>query len=71
MAGQVSFASQGGSGTFVPYLSIEVDDLDGALRRVRQGSISVEYGPVSGPWGVRRFHVSDPLGNFVDILRHE
>ena len=71
MAVQVSFASQGGSGTSVPHLSIEVDDLDEALRRVRESNIPVEYGPVSEPWGVRRFHVRDPLGNLINILRHE
>jgi catechol 2,3-dioxygenase-like lactoylglutathione lyase family enzyme len=71
MAVQVSFASQGGSNTPVPELSIEVDDLDEAVRRVRENAIPVEYGPVSEPWGVRRFHVRDPLGTLVNILRHE
>ncbi len=33
---QISFASQGGSDTPVPDLSIEVDDVDDALERVRQ-----------------------------------
>jgi catechol 2,3-dioxygenase-like lactoylglutathione lyase family enzyme len=68
---QVSFASQGGSGTPVPDLSIEVDDLAEALRRVESAGISLEYGPVSEPWGVRRFYVRDPLGNLVNILQHE
>lgn len=58
---QVSFASQGGSGTPVPDLSIEVDDLDEALRRVREGKVPLVYGPVSEPWGVRRFYVREPL----------
>ena len=68
---QVSFASQGGSGTPVPDLSIEVDDLAEALRRIESAGISLEYGPVSEPWGVRRFYVRDPLGNLVNILQHE
>lgn len=71
MAVQVSFASEGGSGTPVPDLSIEVDDLDDALRRVRGAGIPLEYGPVSEPWGVRRFYVKDPLGKLVNILQHE
>lgn len=71
MTVQVSFANQGGSGTPVPDLSIEVDDLDEALRRVQQGKIPMEYGPVSEPWGVRRFHVRDPLGRLINILQHE
>lgn len=70
MAVQLSFASQGGSGTPVPDLSIEVDDLEEALRRVRERNIPVEYGPVDEPWGVRRFHVKDPLGKLVNILQH-
>lgn len=71
MAVQVSFASQGGSGTEVPDLSIEVDDLDEALRRVEAGNIPVEYGPASEPWGVRRFYVRDPLGRLINVLQHE
>ncbi|MEO4046964.1 VOC family protein [Pseudomonas sp. CAU 1711] len=71
MAVQVSFASQGGSGTPVPDLSIEVDDLDEAWRRVQKGEIPTEYGPVSEPWGVRRFYVRDPLGRLINILQHE
>jgi catechol 2,3-dioxygenase-like lactoylglutathione lyase family enzyme len=68
---QISFASQGGSGTPVPDLSIEVDDLDAALSRVRKAGISVEYGPESEPWGVRRFYVRDPFGKLINIVQHE
>lgn len=71
MTVQVSFASEGGSGTPVPDLSIEVDDLDEALRRVQAHQVPVEYGPVQEPWGVRRFYVRDPLGRLVNILQHE
>jgi catechol 2,3-dioxygenase-like lactoylglutathione lyase family enzyme len=68
---QVSIASQGGSNTPVPDLSIEVDDLAEALRRVHDAGIPVEYGPVSEPWGVRRFYVRDPIGKLINILQHE
>lgn len=71
MTVQVSFASQGGADTPVPALSIEVDDLAEALRRVEAAGIALEYGPVSEPWGVRRFFVRDPLGVLVNILQHE
>jgi len=71
MAVQVSFASEGGSGTPVPDLSIEVDNLEAALERTRQAGISIEYGPASEPWGVRRFYVRDPFGKLVNILQHE
>lgn len=68
---QISIAREGGSGTPVPALSIEVDDLDEALRRVHARQVPVEYGPSSEPWGVRRFYVRDPLGTLINILQHE
>jgi len=71
MTVQVSFASQGGSDTEVPDLSIEVDDLAAALERVEAAGIPLEYGPVSEPWGVRRFYVRDPFGRLINILQHE
>ncbi|HEX7047755.1 MAG TPA: VOC family protein [Gammaproteobacteria bacterium] len=71
MVVQVSFGSEGGSGTPVPDLSIEVDDLEAALTRVRTAKVAIEYGPVSEPWGVRRFYVRDPFGKLVNILQHE
>ena len=68
---QVSFASEGGSGTLVPALSIEVDDIETALARVKNAGIPIEYGPESEPWGVRRFYVRDPFGKLINILQHE
>lgn len=70
MSVQVSIASEGGSGTPVPDLSIEVDDLDGALRRIKKAKITIEYGPAVEPWGVRRFYVRDPFGKLINILVH-
>jgi catechol 2,3-dioxygenase-like lactoylglutathione lyase family enzyme len=70
MFAQVSFVSQGGSDTPVPDLSIEVDDLDAALAGVVDGGFAIEYGPVTEPWGVRRFFVRDPFGRLVNVLVH-
>ncbi|MFA6154891.1 VOC family protein [Mesorhizobium sp.] len=67
---QVSFAEQGGSGTPVPDLSIEVDDIEAALQGMRAAGFAVEYGPADEPWGVRRFYVRDPFGRLVNILSH-
>ena len=67
---QVSIMSEGGSGTPVPDLSIEVDDLEAALARVKAAGIAIEYGPADEPWGVRRFYVRDPFGKLVNILMH-
>jgi catechol 2,3-dioxygenase-like lactoylglutathione lyase family enzyme len=71
MTVQIGFGSEGGSGTSVPNLSIEVDDLEAALAKVEKANIPVEYGPVSEPWGVRRFYVRDPFGKLINILQHE
>src|SRR5262245_22300165 len=71
MTVQVSFASEGGSGTPVPDMSIEVDDIETALARVKKAGIPIEYGPESEPWGVRRFYVRDPFGKLINILQHE
>jgi len=70
MAPQVSVATEGGSGTPVPDISIEVDDLDEVERRVREAGLVIEYGPTNEPWGVRRFYVRDPLGRLINILKH-
>jgi catechol 2,3-dioxygenase-like lactoylglutathione lyase family enzyme len=67
---QISFMSQGGSGTPVPDLSIEVDDLDAALERVTKAGFPIEYGPADEPWHVRRFFTRDPFGKLVNILMH-
>jgi len=67
---QIGFASEGGSGTDVPDLSIEVDDIDAVIERVRGRDIRIEYGPADEPWGVRRFYVRDPFGRLLNILQH-
>ncbi|MEM7407919.1 MAG: VOC family protein [Pseudomonadota bacterium] len=67
---QMNVASEGGSGTRVPDISIEVDDLDTALARVEAAGVALEYGPVLEPWGVRRFFVRDPFGKLVNVLQH-
>jgi catechol 2,3-dioxygenase-like lactoylglutathione lyase family enzyme len=68
---QISVATEGGSGTPVPDLSIEVDHFDEVYRRVRAAGFAVEYGPIAEPWGVRRFYVRDPFGRLLNILSHE
>jgi catechol 2,3-dioxygenase-like lactoylglutathione lyase family enzyme len=70
MSVQVSIMSEGGSGAPVPDLSIEVDDLDAALQRIKKAKVAIEYGPADEPWGVRRFFVRDPFGRLVNILMH-
>ncbi|MFA4868857.1 MAG: VOC family protein [Pedobacter sp.] len=68
---QISFAIEGGSGTLVPDLSIEVDDIDEALELFVKEGFDIEYGPADEPWGVRRFYVRDPFGKLINILSHK
>jgi catechol 2,3-dioxygenase-like lactoylglutathione lyase family enzyme len=68
---QVSVMSEGGSGTPVPDISIEVDNVEQALMRAKVAGIPIEYGPATEPWGVRRFFVRDPCGKLINILQHE
>jgi catechol 2,3-dioxygenase-like lactoylglutathione lyase family enzyme len=70
-APQISVAREGGSGTPVPDLSIEVDDLDNVHQRALAAGFPIEYGPMREPWGVRRFYVRDPFGRLINILAHD
>lgn len=70
MALQISFASEGGSGTPVPDLSIEVDDVDTVYHAMHAAGFPAVYGPATEPWGVYRFYVRDPFGKLVNILQH-
>jgi len=67
---QLSLAAEGGSGTPVPAVSIEVDDLDACHDRALAAGGTVTHGPVAEDWGVRRFFLRDPAGNLVNLLSH-
>ena len=70
MTVQISFMSEGGSGTATPDLSIEVDDVDEAFKRMKKARFKIVYPMTDEPWGVRRFFVLDPFGKTVNILSH-
>ena len=67
---QVSIASEGGSGTAVPDISVEVDNLDEVQQRIGSAGLELEYGPVDEPWGVTRLYVRDPFGRLINVLSH-
>ena len=67
---QVSVMSEGGSGTPVPDLSIEVDDVDGIYAGAIAAGFEITYAITDEQWGVRRFFVRDPFGNIINILSH-
>ena len=70
-APQISVAKEGGSGTPVPDISIEVDNITEVHQRVLAAGFRVEYGPRTEPWGLTRFYVRDPFGRLVNILAHD
>ena len=69
-APQISIAVEGGSGTPVPDVSIEVDDLADVHRRAVAAGFAIVYGPAAEAWGVTRFYVRDPFGRLVNVLAH-
>ena len=70
MQPQLSVAADGGSETAVPDITLEVDDLEEAVRRFREAGVALEYGPATESWGVRRFYVRDPFGRLLNIMVH-
>jgi catechol 2,3-dioxygenase-like lactoylglutathione lyase family enzyme len=69
-APQLSVATEGGSGTPVPDVSIEVDDVDQVYQRAMFTEFEITYGITDEPWGVLRFFMRDPFGRIVNILSH-
>ena len=61
-------ASEGGSGTELPVISIGVEDLDATEAAVRAAGADVVYGPTKEEWGLRRFYFRDPAGNLVNVV---
>ena len=61
-------ASEGGSGTELPVISIGVEDLEAIESAVRAAGAEVVYGPVTEKWGLRRFFFRDPADNLVNVV---
>lgn len=67
---QLSLATEGGAKTPLPVLSIEVDDLNDVTAQAKAKGITIEYGPVTEDWGVRRLFLRDPAGHLINVLEH-
>lgn len=67
---QISVASEGGAGTPVPDISIEVDDVDAVYERAQAFGCEIVRDLRDEDWGVRRFYVRDPAGKILNILSH-
>jgi catechol 2,3-dioxygenase-like lactoylglutathione lyase family enzyme len=70
VAPQISIATQGGSDTAAPDISIEVDNFSEVHLRIVAAGLPIEYGPTAEPWGVTRLYVRDPFGRLLNILTH-
>mgnify|MGYP000011050639 CR=1 FL=1 len=70
MKPQLSLMSEGGAGTDIPDISIEVDDVDGLHAAARRGGHEIVHPLTDEEWGVRRFFVRDPEGHLVNVLSH-
>jgi len=64
-APQLSIATEGGSGTEVPDISIEVDDLDAVHRKILKARISIEYGRFGNLGGCAASTSVIPLEGFL------
>lgn len=67
---QINIAQHSGADTPMPDFTIEVDDLDTVLERVNESGVAIEYGPVTEPWGLRRFFIKDPFGKLVNVAQY-
>lgn len=67
---QIMIAREGGSGTPVPDMSIEVSDVDATYARAREMGAEITYDITDEPWGVRRFYLRDPAGKLLNVLSH-
>ena len=67
---QLSLATEGGSGTPAPDISIEVSDVDEVHARAKAQGLRIAYALTDEPWGVRRFYLHDPAGKLLNVLSH-
>ncbi len=51
-------------------LSVEVADVDAVHAKAVAGGVPIVYPLTTEPWGVRRFHVTDPNGVVINVMSH-
>ncbi len=64
-----------GTSSASPYaqvsLSIEVADVDAVHAKAVEFGLPIVYPLTTEPWGVRRFHVTDPNGVVINVMSHK
>lgn len=53
------------------YLTIEVDDVDGLYKELKNKGLEIKIDLRDEPWGDRHFAISDPNGVNIDIVKYE
>lgn len=70
MKPQLSLMSEGGAGTDVPAISIEVDNVDAVYLAALGHGYEIVHPLTDEEWGVRRFFVRDPEAHLINVLSH-
>jgi catechol 2,3-dioxygenase-like lactoylglutathione lyase family enzyme len=48
-------------------LTVEVDDVDAVVARLKEDGVEVLIGPIDRPWGSRTATIADESGNFWEL----
>ncbi len=69
---QLSLLRQSTSSAPRPHLSltVEVADVDAVHAKAVARGLQIVYPLTTEPWGVRRFHVTDPNGVVLNVMSH-
>jgi catechol 2,3-dioxygenase-like lactoylglutathione lyase family enzyme len=51
-------------------LTVEVGDVDAVFAEATSRGYRIVYPLTDEPWGVRRFHVTDPNGVLINVMSH-
>jgi uncharacterized glyoxalase superfamily protein PhnB len=67
---QITLVQKAGSAEPQPNMTIEVDDVDAVHAKAVGLGLQVVYPLTDEPWGVRRFFVTDPNSEVINVMSH-
>ncbi len=67
---QLSLMTADASAPVPPAVSVFVDDVEEALRRVRAAGLQIVHPLTDEPWGVTRFFYRDSQGSVINVGTH-